>query len=314
MTFVHQDPDFPDLLRIVAEAQQIAAALVEKDYWVTHCLWALQEVGLEIWFKGGTSLSKGFGLIQRFSEDLDLKLEGGTRALPAVGNWKSKERGPMAERRAFFEAIAALPLVDLELRLDEASLGERCTSAGIEARYAGHHLVQLPGALRPFVLLEIGDARVRPFVARPIRSWVHDHLVTHGMAGEFTQNQPKSLRCIHPTVTLLEKLDGISRRFHAGTHPSQFVRHIEDAARIIQAEKVLPPLEASVRELAQEMHAQHQIRHLPKHDDAAFQPLATPAWGPVRLANEAISPMFWGQRIPLEEAAQIIRAWVAKTF
>lgn len=298
----------------MAEAQQIAAALVEKDYWVTHCLWALQEVGVEIWFKGGTSLSKGFGLIQRFSEDLDLKLEGGTRALPAVGNWKSKERGPMAERRAFFEAIAALPLVDMELRLDEASLGERVTSAGIESRYAGHHLTQLPGALRPFVLLEIGDARVRPFVARPISSWVHDHLITQGMDGEFAQNRPTSLRCIHPTVKLLEKLDAISGRFHAGRHPSQFVRHIEDAAHIIKAETVLPHLELSVRELAQEMHAQHQIRHLPRPGDAAFQPLATAVWDPVRLANESISPMFWGQRIPLEEAAAMIRAWIAKTF
>ena len=100
MTFIHRDPEFPDLLRIVAEARQIPVSLIEKDYWVTHTLWAMQDLGLEVWFKGGTSLSKGFNLIQRFSEDLDLKLEGGKRHLPAVRNWKSKERGPLAERRA----------------------------------------------------------------------------------------------------------------------------------------------------------------------------------------------------------------------
>lgn len=70
MSFVHEDPDFRELLGIVARDTGIAAALVEKDYWVTHTLWALHETGLELWFKGGTSLSKGFGLIQRFSEDL----------------------------------------------------------------------------------------------------------------------------------------------------------------------------------------------------------------------------------------------------
>jgi len=77
VNFVHQDPEFPDLLRIVAGARRIPVALVEKDYWVTHTLWALHDLGIECWFKGGTSLSKGFGLIQRFSEDLDLKLGGG---------------------------------------------------------------------------------------------------------------------------------------------------------------------------------------------------------------------------------------------
>ena len=125
--------------------------------------------------RGGTSLSKGFGLIQRFSEDLDLKLEGGKLELPSVRNWKSKERGPLAERLAFFKAVAAFSLVDLQLRLDPASLGERCTNAGIEARYPGHFSAGLPQAMRPFVLLEVGDARIRPFVERPVSSWVHDH-------------------------------------------------------------------------------------------------------------------------------------------
>ena len=77
MSFVHDDPEFDDLLQIVSRSRGLGAALVETDYWVTHTLWALQAQGFEIWFKGGTSLSKGFGLIERFSEDLDLKLESG---------------------------------------------------------------------------------------------------------------------------------------------------------------------------------------------------------------------------------------------
>lgn len=43
MNFVHDDPDFPQLLAIVSRETGIAAPLVEKDYWVTHCLWALHE-------------------------------------------------------------------------------------------------------------------------------------------------------------------------------------------------------------------------------------------------------------------------------
>lgn len=91
MRFVHDDPDFDGLLQIVADNRELDVALVEKDYWVTHTLWALQAQGFDVWFKGGTSLSKGFGLIERFSEDLDLKLEPGTvTTLRSVTNWKSE--------------------------------------------------------------------------------------------------------------------------------------------------------------------------------------------------------------------------------
>ena len=87
---VHDDPEFGELLRIVAGQTRIAPGLVEKDYWVTHTLWALHNTGFDVWFKGGTSLSKGFGLIERFSEDLDLEILPGTvHALPLVSNWKS---------------------------------------------------------------------------------------------------------------------------------------------------------------------------------------------------------------------------------
>lgn len=74
MSFVHDDLEIGDLLRIVAGETRIAPGLIEKDYWVTHTLWALHDKGFDVWFKGGTSLSKGFGLIERFSEDLDLKI------------------------------------------------------------------------------------------------------------------------------------------------------------------------------------------------------------------------------------------------
>jgi hypothetical protein len=44
----HEHDEFDALLSIVAEKRSVAAALVEKDYWVTHSLWALQESGLRI--------------------------------------------------------------------------------------------------------------------------------------------------------------------------------------------------------------------------------------------------------------------------
>jgi hypothetical protein len=52
VSYIHQDPDFNALLRLVAQKRGLAVGLVEKDYWVTHTLWALQQSGLEVWFKG----------------------------------------------------------------------------------------------------------------------------------------------------------------------------------------------------------------------------------------------------------------------
>jgi hypothetical protein len=60
VSFVQDDPEFGDLLRIVAGERRTAPGLIEKDYWVTHTLRALHDMGFDIWFKGGTSLSKGF--------------------------------------------------------------------------------------------------------------------------------------------------------------------------------------------------------------------------------------------------------------
>ena len=73
--YLHKHPQFPDLIRIVAEEKGIAPALVEKDYWIMHSLYGLQQLGLKFELKGGTSLSKGHGIIYRFSEDIDIRIE-----------------------------------------------------------------------------------------------------------------------------------------------------------------------------------------------------------------------------------------------
>ena len=73
--YLHNHPEFPDLIRIVAEEKGIAPALVENDYWIMHCLYGLQQLGLKFELKGGTSRSKGHGIIQRFSEDIDIRIE-----------------------------------------------------------------------------------------------------------------------------------------------------------------------------------------------------------------------------------------------
>ncbi len=62
-----------------AEAEgKMSAAAIEKDFWVCWALYRLfsnNKLSQQLLFKGGTSLSKCYGLIERFSEDIDLILD-----------------------------------------------------------------------------------------------------------------------------------------------------------------------------------------------------------------------------------------------
>lgn len=70
----HSIEDRRIILRQTAEAESLPEYAIEKDWWVTMTLKAIfqTECAASLLFKGGTSLSKGWKLIQRFSEDIDL--------------------------------------------------------------------------------------------------------------------------------------------------------------------------------------------------------------------------------------------------
>ncbi|MBP5421276.1 MAG: nucleotidyl transferase AbiEii/AbiGii toxin family protein [Paludibacteraceae bacterium] len=65
------------ILENVREKRKLDVIAIEKDFWVSMILKALFSlpVGKSIVFKGGTSLSKGWNLIDRFSEDIDLAID-----------------------------------------------------------------------------------------------------------------------------------------------------------------------------------------------------------------------------------------------
>jgi predicted nucleotidyltransferase component of viral defense system len=65
--------EFEQAVVRAAEQFGVSEQFIEKDYYVTEILRIVAErLGDKAMFKGGTSLSKGWGLINRFSEDIDL--------------------------------------------------------------------------------------------------------------------------------------------------------------------------------------------------------------------------------------------------
>ena len=168
----------------------------------------------------------------------------------------------------------------------------------------------------PFVRLEVGIARVTPFVERDMTSFVHDKLAALGQLADFSDNRPRAVRCVHPLVTLLEKLDALHGRFPKDARSAAtFVRHYEDAARIIAGEATLPrlPEYADASALAADMLGQKpkQLAARPADADLAFSPADTPRWTEIRKAHDEIAPMFWGPRVSLDDACAAIREWVA---
>lgn len=318
MTFIHEDREWGDLLGIVAKQRRIDVALVEKDYWVTHALWALHEQGFDVWFKGGTSLSKGFGLIERFSEDLDLRLDSGRVSdladpeLPWEDRNKRRRTTGIAERDAWFDAVAETMIVPgCDVRRNSSGSDERMRSAWFEVIYPSQHTDRLPAPMRPFVLLEVGRARVVPWVSRPISSWVHDHLEELGQIEQFLDNRPCSVRCIHPMVTCLEKIDAIARRFDRQRPAPDFVRHYEDVARILGARDALPVLDLGLADLLGSLEREDR-KVMPPETHPAFRPSDGAQWDELRDAWAAIGPMYWGERQTLEHASDEIRSFLSE--
>ena len=81
---------------------------IEKDWWVTVTLKALFETDCRdsLIFKGGTSLSKGFNIIERFSEDIDLAISHSFFGIEKTGK-SQREKLRKMSRAYIHETLSA---------------------------------------------------------------------------------------------------------------------------------------------------------------------------------------------------------------
>lgn len=108
------------ILTNVAEDKGIVDNAVEKDYWVSMVLRAIFSLpyATAFVFKGGTSLSKGWGLIERFSEDIDLAIDPKYLGFTDIAT-KSQRTKLRKDSKKFIDGTFAL---DIENRLKEFGL------------------------------------------------------------------------------------------------------------------------------------------------------------------------------------------------
>jgi predicted nucleotidyltransferase component of viral defense system len=115
--------------------------LVEKDYWITYCLYGLQRLGMTFELKGGTSLSKGFQIIDRFSEDIDIRIEPPAGRDVKTGRNQIKP-AHVQSRSAFYDWLAETIRIDgiVEVAIEAAITRGRRTSFLMTQRSARHYL------------------------------------------------------------------------------------------------------------------------------------------------------------------------------
>ena len=217
LDFIHNDPEFKELLSIVSSQKGIDITLVEKDYWIMHALYSLQQQGIEFELKGGTSLSKGYGLIHRFSEDIDIHL----RTNFGFGIEGKEDKPQVREaRKEFYDVLANSLLIDgiIEIERDhEFDDIEKYRSGGIRLYYQSH--TPTIEGLKDGILLEAGFDNVTPNKPIDISSWIWDHLVSINATSNYLNNTAVGVECYHPGYTLIEKLQTIVRKYRNKDNP-----------------------------------------------------------------------------------------------
>ena len=119
------------------------------------------------------------------------------------------------------------------------------------------------------------------------------------------------MRCVHPLLTLFEKLDALVRRYdRAPIAAESFVRHYEDAAQIIRALDRLPHPGVTAQELGDDLVRKRDIRSLPGTAEPALTLTDPEKRDAVERAYDIIAPMYWGPRLDLGETCAVIRTWL----
>jgi hypothetical protein len=224
-----------ELFAEAAARRGMTPAVVEKDFWVTWMLdrlFADPQLAELLMFKGGTSLSKAYGLIERFSEDIDLILDW--RVLSNDDPLGERSRTKQGKLNADIDQRALDFIAGPLLRQVSNATGDICYCA--VDRDDGHVIgVHYPAAfpdtyLRPELRLEIG----------PLAAWLphESRQITCYAAEVFPKlfSQPDcSIRVIQAKRTFWEKATILHHEAHRPADsllPARYSRHYYDLARM----------------------------------------------------------------------------------
>lgn len=197
-----EHPDFAAFLTAAAAESRLPETFVEKDYWITEILRTIATtLGERAIFKGGTSLSKGWTLLDRFSEDIDLFVD--PAAAPPLASERAVDR-TMKRLNRDVSAVTGLEFVPADSR----TIGGR---GRIDTFRYKSHFPPLQG-FPPAVRLEPGiQSGKQPTARVEISSIVGELLISREVADELDLEgaEPFEMTLLHFRRTFVEKLFAI---------------------------------------------------------------------------------------------------------
>jgi hypothetical protein len=226
-----------DLLREASHVKSLPSEVVEKDFWVCWTLARLfgsPSLGRKLQFKGGTSLSKVFGLIERFSEDVDLVLDWTeiTDEDPVADRSRTKQaafnKALLARAHTYLRETFLPQVQDLVAGVCEATIEDNPEVVKVKypASFSSDYL-------KPEILLEVGPlASWNPHAGYEIRSYAAEALPR-------LFDQPSCMvQAIKAERTFWEKITILHHEAHrpeGNAQPIGYSRHYYDVHRIAQS-------------------------------------------------------------------------------
>jgi predicted nucleotidyltransferase component of viral defense system len=210
----------PDIIREISLETGIEPSFIEKDWYAVKLVSLIAERNktsdIAAVFSGGTSLSKGYGLIKRFSEDLDFFV-----------NTSKPEHGTVGERRAFRKELIAHITHEKDCFNVDPDAIERGDSHRFFKAPIIYPIAFEKSSLRPHLQLEMTfcEPRLSP-IKMPIQS------IAASVLGEAPETE---IICISPLETAGDKISALSWRVLVRDRKNPkddptLIRHLHDLA------------------------------------------------------------------------------------
>lgn len=322
-TFLHKRKDFKNLILTLERETGILATLIEKDYWIMHVLHGLNQLGLTFELKGGTSLSKGFKIIDRFSEDIDIHITPPVVFKTETGleineNPKSSNKNVFENRRQFFDWMADYIKIDgiTEVIRDEAfDELPNYRSGGIRLIYESH-FEPVPG-VKEGILLEAGFAKVTPNSPIDISSWAYDRGSLTGI--ELIDNRALAIPCYHPGYTLIEKLQTITRKFRNEQEQAEqnsmkvnFMRQYYDVYQLLKQQQVIDFIGSGEYKAHKQEHFSNKDLEIPIVENEAFKLTDTKIRDEFKLRYQSTAPLYYNGQPDFDKMITLIQEYASK--
>lgn len=223
---------FNQSVRFTAQHMNIPDIYIEKDYWVTYALHTLfnSPIGDETVFKGGTALSKCFGLIERFSEDIDLVV------IRREGETGSRLTRKIREISKVISSV--LPEIEISgLTLKKGM--NRKTVHSYSKEFQGKY-----GQVRDVIVVEATwFGHFEPYVKVKINSFIYEMMIKadqQKLAVDYGL-QPFEVLALNPERTLCEKIMSLVR-FSYSDDPiedlKKKIRHTYDLYQMLNKKEI----------------------------------------------------------------------------